>query len=156
MPAIDAHAPAYDITDSHVAVIDASPEAVLTSLDRLGFSREVAVLEPARLHSADESERVYALAWPVADGFVRVVWDARVQARGENGTVISTTVRFIATDGTSRQRLRASWALVGPVSAGIAARALAAVKRIAEEDDEPVSEGALLVAAPRRALLRAA
>jgi hypothetical protein len=148
MPAIDAHAPAYDITDSHVAVIDAAPEAVLTSLDRLGFSREVAVLQPARLHSADESERIYALAWPVADGFVRVVWDARVEPHGDAGTALSTTVRFIATDESSRERLRASWPLAGPVSAAIAARALATVKRDAEEDDA--------LAAPRRAVLLAA
>jgi hypothetical protein len=88
----------------------------------------------ARLE-AREGEHVYGMA----AGSAKVIWDVRVEPGPESGTTLSMTTRFVSTDHSSRGRLRAAWTVVGPVSAALSKRALAAVKRCAEYQDELAS-----------------
>jgi hypothetical protein len=76
-------------------------------------------------------------------GYVKLIWDVRVEAGGETGTLLSTTTRFVSTDHVSRERLRAAWGVFGPVSTALSKRALTAVKRYAEEQDELPSFGSV-------------
>jgi hypothetical protein len=132
---IDRHAAAYDITNSHVVVVDAEPAAVLAGVDRLPVRAPVPV--PGRLLDADGSERVYATAWRG----VQVVWDLRVTPGGESGAVLSATTRFVADDEAARDRLLSAWATIGPLVATVAKRGLAAIKRYVEEQEEPAAAG---------------
>jgi hypothetical protein len=67
--------------------------------------------------------------------YVKVIWDVRVQPGPESGPTLSMTTRFVTTDHSSRERLRAAWSVLGPVSAALSKRALAALKRYAEDQD---------------------
>jgi hypothetical protein len=78
---------------------------------------------------------------------VKVIWDLRVEPGPESGTALSMTTRFISTDHFSRERLGAAWGVVGPVSAALSKRALAAVKRYAEDRDELAAGRHLALAA---------
>jgi hypothetical protein len=165
---IDAHAPTFDVTNSHVVAVDADPATVLAGLDRLdlttpaaatlrllGAERRVALV-PTLLEPPGGRERVYGLAWRMAEGeaarvsgtelgafaapgYVKAIWHVRVTSDGESGAYVSTTVRFVATDENARHALRAAWRLLGPMSADLARRALASLKRIAERAGEPIA-----------------
>jgi hypothetical protein len=171
---IDVHAPSFDVSTSHVVAVDAAPEAVLSSLDRLELTQPVAAtiallggdrarrvaLEPSSLDGATGAERVYGLACRVdggaaepvaaadlgafgAPGYLKVIWDVRVNAAGESGAYVSTTTRFVATDDVARKRLYAAWRVLGPLSADLAKRALASVRRAAERGGDPVAYGSV-------------
>ena len=170
---IDAHAPTFDVTTSHVVAVDASPDMVLAGLDSLELAEPVArtiellgtphrvALDPTALTPAHGRERVYGLAWRVGDddpaeriparalgafaepGYVKVIWDVRVSHDPDAGTYVSTTTRFVATDEGARQRLRAAWRVLGPMSADLAKRALASIKHVAERGSEPVAYGSV-------------
>ena len=73
---------------------------------------------------------------PDRPGYVKVIWDVRVAPGPESGTTLSMTTRFVSTDRASRESLRAAWGVLGPVAAALSKRALAAVKRHAEDQDE--------------------
>ena len=73
---------------------------------------------------------------PEHPGYVKVIWDVRVEPGPESGTTLSMTTRFVSTDHSSRESLRAAWGVLGPASAALSKRALAAVKRYAEDQDE--------------------
>jgi hypothetical protein len=75
-----------------------------------------------------------------------VVWDVRVRDDGEDRTVLSTTIRFVAIGAEARARLLGAWDVVGPFAAGLAQRSLGAVKRLAE--DEPAQARAVRPAQP--------
>jgi hypothetical protein len=166
----DSHAHNFDVSTSHVVAVDAEPATVLAGLDRLELADPVArtiellgaahrvALEPSPLAPANGTERVYGLAWRIdggaaecvpaaqlagfrAPGYVKVIWDVRVTGDADTGSYVSATTRFVATDDAARERLRAAWRLVGPLSADLAKRVLASVKRIAERDDDPVVTG---------------
>ena len=128
---IDTYAPTFDVTDTRVVLVDASPAAVLAAGERLAGRLALA---PARLGSR-EGEHVYGMA----AGSLNVIWDVRVEPGPDSGTTLSMTTRFVCTDHASRERLRAAWAVVGPASAALSKRALAAVKRHAEFGDELAS-----------------
>jgi hypothetical protein len=150
---IDVHAPAYDISNSHVVIVDAEPATVLAGVDRVRVGMPVP--EPISLLAAAGSERVYATAWRG----VKVVWNLRVTPGGESGAVLSATTRLVASDDAARERLLGSWGAVGPVTTAAAKRALAAIKRYAEDQQERAANGpvALRPVPPRRpALARAA
>jgi hypothetical protein len=66
---------------------------------------------------------------------VKVVWDVRSRVGGESGTVLSSTLRFVAADEPSRSRLLASWGTLGAGSRGLLRRALRAVKASAEVNE---------------------
>jgi hypothetical protein len=184
---IDAHAPTYDVSTSHVVAVDAEPATVVAGLDQLQLAQPVVealellgastrlALAPSPLGKATGRERVYGLAWRVdgaaepvpaqqlagfsAPGYIKVIWDVRVDGHADTGTYVSTTTRFVATDETARERLRASWRVLGPVSADLARRALASVKRTGERLGEPVTYGAVAgfpAPGPRTALARVA
>jgi hypothetical protein len=168
---IDAHAPTFDVSTSYVVSVDAEPAAVLAGLDGLALAQPVArtialfgaterfALEPSALEPATGRERVYGLAWSVdgatapvpagelhaldEPGYIKVFWDVRVNGDRDTGTYVSTTTRFVATDATARHRLLSAWRVLGPVSADLARRALASIKRAAEGAGEPVVYGAV-------------
>jgi hypothetical protein len=116
-----------------VLVDDAEPATVLAGVDRVSVGMPVP--EPVALLAAAGSERVYATAWRG----VKVVWNLRVTPGGESGAVLSATTRLVAGDDAARERLLGSWGAVGPVTAATARRALAAIKRYAEEQEERAS-----------------
>ena len=169
---IDAHAPTFDVTTSHVVAVDASPDSVLAGLDSLELAQPVArtieslgtahrvALDPSPLTPAHGRERVYGLVWRVGDapaeriapravgafsepGYVKVIWDVRVNHDPDAGTYVSTTTRFVATDDKARERLRSAWRVLGPMSADLAKRALASIKYVAERGGEPLAFGSV-------------
>jgi hypothetical protein len=170
---LDAHAPTFDVTTSHVVAVDASPDSVLAGLDSLELARPVArtiellgtadriALDPSPLTPSRGRERVYGLVWRVADddaavripvralsafaepGYVKVIWDVRVNHDPDAGTYVSTTTRFVATDDGARERLRGAWRVLGPMSADLAKRALASIKHVAERGTEPLAYGSV-------------
>jgi hypothetical protein len=164
MNQIETYAPTFDATETRVALIDAAPAAVLRAAERVDVARTVVqaiealglgdrlALAPARL-AVGGREHVYGMAWRVdggpaervhaqqlrafdRPGYVKVLWDVRVEAGSESGTLLSTTTRVVTTDDESRERVEAAWAVFGPVAASLAARAVAAVKECAEAEDE--------------------
>jgi hypothetical protein len=169
---IDSHAHTFDVSTSHVVAVDAKPDAVLAGLDSLALAHPVAetiallggadrvALEPSPLEPAAGRERVYGLAWrldggaaePVpagalgtfaVPGYLKVIWDVKVADDGERGSYVTTTTRFVATDESARERLRSAWRVLGPMSADLARRALASIKRAAENAGEPITYGLL-------------
>jgi hypothetical protein len=146
---IDTYARTFDVSDTRVVLVDASPEAVLAAGERLEIVRTVGqaiealgladrlALAPTLLESRD-GEHVYGM--PAAS--VKVIWDVRVEPGPDSGTTLSMTARFVSTDHSSRERLRAAWPIVGPVSAALSKRALAEVTRHAEDHDELASPDA--------------
>jgi hypothetical protein len=72
-------------------------------------------------------------------GHVKVCWTIDV-APAEEGTLLSITTRFTTTDKAASGRLLDAWALVGPLSDALSARAAHTVKAYAEdlEDGEEV------------------
>jgi hypothetical protein len=169
---IDSHAHTFDVSTSHVVAVDAEPDAVLAGLDSLDLARPAAetiallggadrvALEPSALEPAAGRARVYGLVFRVdggaaqpvpadafgtfaADGYLKVVWDVQVSGDGERGSYVTTTTRFMATDDSARERLRSAWRVLGPISADLARRALASIKRAAENVGEPITYGTL-------------
>lgn len=187
MTLIDAYAHQFEVTDSRVLLVDAHPAAVLEGLERLELGRPATdaiqslgiadriALAPTLLEARTGGEHVYGLVWRVegaaparlephevrtfaGPGHVKVIWDLRVQAGGETGTTLSSTARFIATDDAAREHLRAAWGLIGAVATALSKRALTALKRYAEDHDEPSSSGSAEIPrnAPAAAELRLA
>jgi hypothetical protein len=169
---IDAHAPTFDVTTSHVVAVDASPDAVLAGLDSLELAPPVArtiemlgsahrlALAPSPLAPSRGPERIYGLAWRVGGGaaehiparalggfaepgYVKVIWDVRVKNDPDAGTYVSTTTRFVATDDAARERLRGAWRVLGPMAADLAKRTLASIKHVAERGSEPLAYGSV-------------
>jgi hypothetical protein len=175
---IDLHAETYDITDTRVALVDADPASVLAAARRLELTRSIVqamaslgvadhlALFPMALDADGARESVYGMVWRVhgphtegisphelrafeRPGYVKVIWDVRVEAGGESGTILSTTTRFVSTDQVTRERLAEAWGIVGPASKALATRGLAAIKRSAE--GEPPSSGTVAVPFRRQA-----
>jgi hypothetical protein len=169
---IDAHAPTFDVTTSHVVAVDAPSDTVIAGLDSLELAQPVArtiellgsrhrvALDPSPLAPARGPERIYGLAWHVGGGppqavsprtlgafaepgYIKVIWDVRVKAIEDLGTYVSTTTRFVATDESARDRLLGAWRVLGPMSADLAKRALASIKHVAERGGEPLAYGAV-------------
>ena len=90
------------------------------AIEALGLTDRL-VLAPTRLESR-EGEHVYGMA----AGPVKVIWDLRVEPGAESGTTLSMTTRFVSTDRSSRESLRAAWGVLGPVAAALSKRALSA------------------------------
>jgi hypothetical protein len=164
MNQIDTYAPTFDATETRVVLVDAAPGTVLDAaagvdvartvveaIEALGLGDRLA-LAPAPL-AAGPREHVYGMAWRVDGGpaervhpqqlrafdrrgYVKVLWDVRVEAGSETGTMLSTTTRVVSTDDESRERLETAWSIFGPVAAALAKRALTAVKESAEAQDE--------------------
>ena len=107
---IDTYARTFDVTDTRVVLVDASPAAVLAAGERLEIARTVGqaiealgladrlVIAPTRLE-AREGEHVYGMA----AGSVKVIWGVRVEPGPESGTTLSMTTRFVSTDHSSRR-----------------------------------------------------
>jgi hypothetical protein len=173
MNQIETYAPTFDATETRVALIDAAPAAVLRAAERVDVARTVVqaiealglgdrlALAPARL-AVGGREHVYGMAWRVdggpaervhpqeltsfdRPGYVKVLWDVRVEAGSESGTLLSTTTRVVATDDESRERVEAAWAVFGPIAAALGARAVAAVRETAEAEDELPLVGSLQI-----------
>jgi hypothetical protein len=176
---IDTYAHTFDVTETRVLLVDAHPAAVFGAVERLELARTVVqaiealgladrlALAPTRLESGKGEEHVYGMVGRLdgvaaervgprdlgafdRPGYIKVIWDVRVEAGDETGTILSTTTRFVSTDHSSRERLGAAWGVLGPVSAALSKRALAAVKRYAEDQDELPSLGAVDVPRSRR------
>ncbi|MEA2125767.1 MAG: hypothetical protein QOI80_2549, partial [Solirubrobacteraceae bacterium] len=128
---IDMYASQHDIAESSVAFVDAEPAEVLEVLERvdlsgpgidaaaaLGLTGDI-TFGPERIELWGDREQLYGLTWRVRGdepGYVAVVWDVRVEAGAEGGTMLSSTRRFIATDTASRDRLGTAWPIVGPLT----------------------------------------
>jgi hypothetical protein len=151
---IDTYADGFDVSETRVVLVDAQPSAVFDAVERLDLSRTVVqaiealgladriALAPTRLESRKGEEHVYGMAVRLdgasaRHGCVKVIWDVRVEAGGESGTTLSTTTRFVSTDHSSRERLKAAWGVLGPAAAALSKRSLAGVKRYAEDREEP-------------------
>jgi hypothetical protein len=149
---IDTYARKFDVTDTRVVLVDASPAAVYAAGERLALAHTVGraidalgvadhlVLAPTRLESR-EGEHLYGMAArldgaPESPGYVKVIWDVRVEPGAESGATLSMTTRFVSTDRASRERLGAAWGVLGPVAAALSRRVLATVKQYAEDQDE--------------------
>jgi hypothetical protein len=174
---IDAYARPFDITQTQVVVVDAHPATVAAGLQRLPLSiPAIAAIEalgitgrlaagPAQLAARGAYERVYGLLWQVVPGqpvrlepreiggfagpgHVKVIWDLDVRAGAQDGAVLASTMRFVATDDSARASLLTAWGLVGAVSTVLSKRALATLQAYAEEHDE------LALGAPAAADLR--
>jgi hypothetical protein len=138
---IDTHAHTFDVSDTRVVPVDAQPAAVLAAVERVELSRTVVraiealgladrlALSPTRLESRSGGEHVYGMA-----GRLDGVPAERVDPH-------DLGARFVCTDNASRERLRAAWGALGPASAALSKRALAAVKRYAEESAVRQSRG---------------
>jgi hypothetical protein len=179
MNQIDTYTPSFDATETRVALVDADPETVLGAAERVDVARTVVqaiealglgdrlALAPARL-AAGGREHVYGMAWRVDGGpaesvhpqqlrtfdrrgYVKVLWDVRVEAGGETGSLLSTTTRVVSTDDESRERLEAAWGVFGPVATALATRALTAVKELAEAEDDVPAISLHIPAGHRRA-----
>jgi hypothetical protein len=170
---LDRYAPAADLSATVVGVVDADPATVGAALARLpvaatatdaaralGLDDRLA-LRPRQLGAAPGPQLVYGLVWrleglPVpavalpaftAPGHVKVVWDLRVEP-GAEGSVVTTTRRFTATDARARERLLAGGAIVDAVAGSLAHRLLAALRRGFDDDMAGhVAPAALRVAA---------
>jgi hypothetical protein len=139
---IDTYARRFDVTDTRVVLVDASPAAVFAAGERLELAHMVGeaiealgladrlVIAPTRLGSR-EREHVFCMA----AGHVKVIWDLRVEPGPESGATVSMTTRFVSADHSSHESLRAAWGVLGPVAAALSKRALSAVKRYAENQD---------------------
>jgi hypothetical protein len=178
MNQIDTYAPKPDVTETRAVLVDASPEEALAAAARIDVARTVVqaiealglsdrlALAPAPL-AAGRREQVYGMAWRVdggpaervqpqqlkafdRPGHVKVLWDVRVEAGTESGTLLSTTTRFVCTDDESQARLAAAWAVFGPVAAALSKRALDAVKECAEADDVPAPVAPVRIPAGHR------
>jgi hypothetical protein len=163
--AIDTYSHPFEVTETRVVLVDADPGAVLGAAERIDLGRTVAqaiealgvgdrlALPPARLEAGSGREHVYGMALRVdggpaervnphqlrafdRPGYVKVIWDVRVEAGGETGTLLSTTTRFVSTDHESHERLEAAWGVLGMASVALSKRALAAIKRSAEDREE--------------------
>jgi hypothetical protein len=109
---IDTHARRFDVTDTRVVLVDASPAAVHAAGERLA---DRLVLAPTRLESRNGEEQIYGMAArldgaPDHPGYVKVIWDVRVEPGPESGTTLSMTTRFVSTNRSSRESLRTAWA----------------------------------------------
>lgn len=152
------------MTDTLVLTVDAEPETAGDALDRLALTNSTAralhalgvadrvALGPTLLASTPGTELVFGLVWRVegpaepvdpsevqafdTPGYVKVIWDVRVQPSAGGGSYLSTTTRFAATDEVTRARLFAGWGVIGPFAKSLAQRTLAAVKAYAEDWDE--------------------
>jgi hypothetical protein len=162
---IDAYARPFDITQTRVVVVDASRATVAAAVQRLPLSiPAIAAIEalgitgrlaagPAQLAVRGAHERVYGLLWRLAPGqpvrieprdiggfagtgHVKVIWDLDVRAGADDGAVLASTMRFVATDDSARASLLTAWGLVGAVSTVLSKRALATLQTYAEEHDE--------------------
>jgi hypothetical protein len=159
---IDDFTDTVDVTDTFVLAVDAELETLrealarlplgdsaARALDALGIADRVA-LGPTLLPSTPGV--VFGLVWRVegpaepidpselqafdTPGYVKVIWDVRVQPSAGGGSYISTTTHFAATDEVTRARLLAGWGVIGPFTKSLAQRTLAAVKAYAEDWDE--------------------
>lgn len=76
------------------------------------------------------------LAWrpPNTGGRVDVAVDVRVRSASDDGSLLTITTRFSATDDRAHARLSDAWAVVGPLADHLTRRAARTVKDYAEAD----------------------
>jgi hypothetical protein len=100
---------------------------------RIGCIWRIGGVDPGRRAGPSEFE---SFADP---GHVKVSWAIDV-APAEQGALLSITTRFTTTDKAANGRLLDAWAVVGPLSDVLTARAAHTAKAYAEdlEDDEEV------------------
>ncbi len=149
---LDTYAPRFDITQTQVVMVDAHPATVAAALETLPLSNTAAAAiealgitdrlaaGPAQLAARGAYERVYGLLWrlaPGAPGHINVIWDVDVRPGADDGAVLASTVRFVATDDPARASLLTAWGLVGAIATVLSKRALATVRAYAEEHGEP-------------------
>jgi hypothetical protein len=67
-------------------------------------------------------------------GYVKIIWNLRVDGKGARDSIAITETRALATDKTARAKFRRYWALVAPGTALIRLIALYRVKKIAERE----------------------
>jgi len=65
-------------------------------------------------------------------GYVKIAWTLRADPAGEQGCVLRTETRALATDNVSREKFRRYWALVSPGIVLVRLGMLMPVKRVAE------------------------
>jgi len=131
--------------------IDAGAHATRHALERLDLAAP-ALRALTELGLDDRvTRRPGGLTWHQHGGRgpIEVDVDIDVQPRDEDGSLLSITTRFSATDESARLRVLDAWALVGPVASNLAERAARTVKDYAERDsfdDDEVGESYLRAA----------
>jgi hypothetical protein len=161
---IDEYARIFDVTNTLVVKVDAEPQAVCAALERLDLSALAAraldalgvadrvALAPVLLAGGRGPQIVLGLVWRVAGpattidasrlrafdvpGHIKVIWDLRVEPAGLEDALLSTTMRFAATDDAARARLLAAWGIIGTFAKSLSQRTLTAIKRYAEDSEE--------------------
>ena len=116
-----------DVSDTFTVAVEAAAETVREALERLELT---------------DSSTLAVEAFDTP-GQVTVTWELRVRPSAAEGSFLSITTRFRATDDRTRARLLADWRVIGPLSTGLSKRTLATVKAYAEEQDEPAAAGSI-------------
>ena len=146
---LDAVLPKYDVREYHEITVYASPEAALAALLALPAARDPVVATLfwlRRIPGGDLPLRDFfprlqirpAISTPKAyiglgDFFgVTIAFGIWAVPIGRGATRLATETRVHAADSAARRRFRLYWLVVGPFSALIRRRWLAAARRTAE------------------------
>jgi hypothetical protein len=125
MSRLDEFLPEYDVRERHERRVAGTPELMLAAA--LGIP-----VAPDRIGVAGRpwSPRSRLVPFDRAGpGQIRLVFDITATAVGDGVTTLATETRVAAMDARSRRALRAYWLAVGPFSALIRRRWLAAAER---------------------------
>ena len=95
-----------------------------------------------RIDEADPGRRAAATEFDsfAAPGHVKVSWEIDVAA-GEQHTLLSIRTRFTSTDEAANARLLDAWALVGPLTDTLTARAAHSIKAYTEDLEDGEEPG---------------
>jgi hypothetical protein len=148
---LDTALPRYDVREYHETRVAATSEDALAAALRLRAANDAivaALFKLRRIPGGDlplrdfvgqlgftrvaETERSLTAIWEVAG--VRIAFGLWSEPRGDHEARLATETRVLALSRGARVRFGLYWLLVGPFSALIRRRWLAAAKRMAERE----------------------
>lgn len=146
---LDPVLPSYGIREYHDIAIDATPETAMAAALALRVGSDPIVAALFRLRGIRGGELPFKAFFaqlglaPVVEtdsGFaavgnllgVRIAFGLWAREHEDRGSVLATETRVLALNSTARWRFRLYWLVVGPFSALIRWRWLAAARRAAE------------------------
>jgi hypothetical protein len=135
---------AWQVDESLTTFVDATAEETLSVARRLDLAaplrRALGALGCAwRLDGAGPAAPTDGVAFEAAEGSggARLRWEIRVRTSGAGGAALTVTTRYSAPDEPTRDRLRAAWPVVRPLSVTVARRAAQTIRARAEDDRRP-------------------
>ncbi len=143
---IDIRASHYDVPESLVLHVDAAPDEVLRTVDRLGRDPHAGF----QAIGSGGSERLCGLKGhplPGPGGRVDIIWDLQVEPDGDGGSYLSSQRFFVAADETARPALLSQWRSLRPLADTLARRAVRVIKRTAEERSPVAARAEMALAA---------